>query len=78
MIVPYLSTPPPFSGVHIMVETDGLVFVKIMSFRYKDEIRCKLRITVQGFEAFNDITEVDIKVNVSDRNLAAVKLGPSR
>jgi len=46
----YLGVPPPLSGVHLMVNSNGHVFICIKSLRLKNEVTLKVWVTPQAHE----------------------------
>jgi len=47
----HLRCPPPPPGMDIGVDSEGLVFIRIVSFRYELHRGCKLRLPKQILDA---------------------------
>jgi hypothetical protein len=68
-----LSFPPPFTGMHIMVQPIGLVSIKVVTLRSEDQNRRKFRIAIQRPNALEDVAEVDIEGLARNNYLPAFK-----
>jgi hypothetical protein len=68
-----LSFPPPFTGMHIMIQPIGLVSIKVVTLRSEDQNRRKFRIAIQRPNALEDVAEVDIKGLTRNNYLPAFK-----
>lgn len=65
----YLGLPPPVSSFHIMVYSLTLVRACIAMFRGIFEVRGKLRVAVQGFNALEDVAMIEFKAFTSYNNM---------
>ena len=77
-VATYLHIPPPSSGVHIEVDSDGVVCVGVVALRGEHEDPSKLGIPVQSANALDDVAVEDLEGFASDDNLAACEAGTSR
>jgi hypothetical protein len=68
-----LSFPPPFTGMHIMIQPNSLISIKVVTLRNKNQNRRKFRVTIQRPNALDDVTEVDIKGLTCNNYLLAFK-----
>jgi hypothetical protein len=78
MIVAYLCVPPPLSSVHVMKQLYGLIFISIVMLWYKYKKISEVRVAIQHFDAFNDVSVEDIKCFTCDNNLFVLELRSSR
>lgn len=69
----YLSLPPPFAGMHIMVKTDSLTVISVMPLRSEDEAVGELRITIQCLNTLYYIAEINIEGFAGDNNFFTLK-----
>ena len=64
-----LSTPPPVTGMHLVVDTLRLGLVKIVPFGGKDKCSCEFWVSKDRADACNNVTEVDIESLATDNDL---------
>jgi hypothetical protein len=55
LCVTYLRTPPPLSCIHIKINPNCLVSISIMMLWLHNEVRCKINVSPQCFDALHDI-----------------------
>jgi hypothetical protein len=72
---PHLHFPPPFASMHVVKHPDGFGSVRVVPFRFYNEMWSKFRITPESLDALKNVTEVDIDAFSCDHNLMTLERG---
>jgi len=75
---PYLSCPPPFTSMHLVIYPHGMICINIMALRHEYQIGEEVWVTVQGSDTFQSISEVDIEGLIINYDLVVMKCRTSR
>jgi hypothetical protein len=59
--------------MHVEVEANGLVCIRIMPLRFYQEMLCEIHITPQGFDTVDNVTTKKFKCFTGNDNFAALK-----
>lgn len=73
----YLSVPPPFPSVHVVIHAYSVVLISIVLLRCIDKVGSKSRVAIQGLHVLKCVTVVDIEDLTSHEYFFAVKVGPT-
>ena len=71
----HLSTPPPISGVHLMVQTVLLLLVDIVPLGGEHKGPGKLGISIEGTNACHNVAEIQIEGLPADYDLFSDESG---
>jgi hypothetical protein len=68
-----LSFPPPFTSMHIMIQLNHLISIKVVTLRNKNQNRRKFQVAIQRPNTLDDVTEVEIEGLTCNYYLLAFK-----
>ena len=70
----YLGCPPPFSSVHIKVDTNFARLIGVVLFRDEEKQGHKLWISIERPDALQNVSEIDLEGLAGDDDLVPLEL----
>ena len=67
----HLCSPPPFSCVHIVIQSSSLVGIRVVPLGFVDQICRELRVTDESLDAGEGVAIVHVQSLASDEDLFA-------